>query len=229
MTKTDVKRRKKCWLPRRSTLTISLQRRHVSKSWIGRSHSPSTTSHGTRSNSASFLQRNVTRCTRVRFVMRKHSTRKSSVGKTSIKSSSQNSSMSLNAFSSELPHYQIKLKLLRMHCLWKLIKMWSTGLSSAMKVKLKISASARASTSLRLGALSCVRVRMTASMGVGSIPSVLQTSFGCPRSKSTNLTSGTARIVSNAVANKTKTKSPQSPSHLRPPKWKRIILLRTRK
>ena len=186
MTKTDVKRQKKCLLPRRSTLTTSLPHRHVSKSWIGRSHSLSTTSHGTRSNSASFLQRNVTRCTRVRFVMRKHSTRKSSVGKTSIKSSSQNSSMSLNAFSSELPHYQIKLKLLRMHCLWKLIKMWSTVWSSLMKVKLKISASARASTSLRLGALSCVRVRMIASMGVGSIPSVLQTSSGCPRSKSTN-------------------------------------------
>ena len=124
---TDVKKRKRCWLRRKSTLTTSLPRRHVYRSWTGRSLSPSTTSPGTRSNSVNFPPRNATRCTRVRSVTRKPSTRKSSVGKTSIKSSSPNSSMSLSAFSSELLPYRIKLKLPRMRCLWRLIRTWSTG------------------------------------------------------------------------------------------------------
>ena len=91
-----------------------------------------------------------------------------------------------------------------------------------MRVKLKISASARASTSLRLGALSCVRVRMIASMGVGCTLSAPQTSFRCPKSKSTNWTSGTVRTASSAVGstkrppnqNQTKPRKMQSPSTL---------------
>ena len=89
-----------------------------------------------------------------------------------------------------------------------------------MRVKSKTSVNARASISLRLDALSCVKARMTASMVVGFTLNALQTSFRCLKSRSTSWISGTARTASNAVASTRPL--PPSRNHQ---KWPKITMI----